>query len=111
MNTRILIASIIVLISFVIHLYSGNKKTSFLGRCTWQCLSVDLVLNIVGLLAMIYFGDFDNKALYLQYWSMYNFAYVLCFLIHSIKTKQKSERYSLIAQGVLYFSISGLLCV
>jgi hypothetical protein len=111
MNARILIASIMVLISFIIHIYSGNKKTSFFGRCTWQCLSVDLLLNIVGLIAMIYFGDFENKALYLQYWSMYNLIYILCFFVKTIQAKQKIERYSLIIQTVLYFGISGLLCV
>lgn len=32
MDIRILIASILVLISFIIHIYSGNNKISFWGE-------------------------------------------------------------------------------
>jgi len=111
MDIRILIASILVLISFIIHIYLENNKISFWGRCAWKCLSIDLILNIIGLLAMIYFGDFENKGMYLQYWSIYNLIYIACFFVHSIKKKHIKERKLLITQSLLYFFISGLLCV
>lgn len=111
MDTRILTASIFVFISLIIHIYPGNNKTSFWGQCTWRCLSIDLVINILGLLTIIVLGNFENKVLYLQYWSIYNLAYIVCFLIKIIQAKQMTERYLLSIQCMLYLGISGLLCI
>ena len=124
MNTVLLIANGLVLLTFLAHTFWGDgeyrkieppinerKKLAFwtMGRGAFHIVSIDFLLATVGL-ALINFTDyFKDPKLILQLLALYFFGYGLAFFLTLVISKKLPNGFFKLSQWILLLVISGFI--
>lgn len=124
MNTLILIANILVLLTFIIHTFGGDREYKgiepenensskqekwTMGRGAFHIVSADFLLASIGLTLINFTDYFSDKKLLLNILSVYFFAYGLAFLITLIISRKFPNSFIKLWQWLFMFVISGLI--
>jgi len=125
MNTILIIANVLVLLTFVIHTFAGDweyrkiepaqeseKRLRVfwtMGRGAFHIVSIDFLFASMGL-ALINFTDyFEETALLLNLLALYFLGYGIAFLATLIISRKFNNIYLKMWQWLLMLSISGLI--
>lgn len=126
MNTILIIANILVFLTFIIHTFGGDRdykkiepkeqtKPSqefwTMGRGAFHIVSADFFLATVGLTLVNFTSFFIDNKLVLNLLSIYFFAYGLAFLLTLIISKKFPNRFIKLWQWILLFGISALIYI
>jgi hypothetical protein len=127
MNAILIIANVLVFITFIVHTFMGDKEymhlepdasqeTRFriywsMGRGAFHIVSADFLLATV-LLGLVNFSNFfTDKTLILKLLSLYFFLYGVGFFLALIVSKKFPKIFIVMWQWILMFVISGLIYV
>jgi len=125
MNTTLLIANALVLLTFFAHTFGGDQEYRkieplpesptklrifwTMGRGAFHIVSVDFLFASIGL-ALINFTDyFEDPKILLRLLALYFFGYGIAFLIALIISKKFKNIFFTMWQWLLMFVISGLI--
>lgn len=124
MNTALISANVLVLLTFIVHTFIGDRKYKSIepeerdhssqvkwtmGRGAFHIVSADFLLATIGL-ALINFTDyFSDKKLLLNILSLYFLAYGFAFLLTLIISRKFTNIFIKLWQWLLMFLISGLI--
>ncbi|MBC9796026.1 hypothetical protein [Sinomicrobium weinanense] len=125
MDIPVLIANILTLLAFFIHMFTGDGELKIfependekhlkrekwtMVRCGWHWVSFDLLFASIGL-GIINFTDFlENEKLLLQILAIYFLGYGIVFLIVITISRKFPKNYLKLGQWILLWLISGLL--
>lgn len=125
MNTFLIIANALVLLTFIAHTFAGDREYKqieplpnaptklrifwTMGRGAFHIVSADFLLATTGL-ALINFTDyFAEPKLLLQILTVYFFAYGIGFLIALVISKKFENIYFKMWQWILMLVIAGLI--
>jgi len=126
MNSPLMILNILLIISFVIHTYVGDKDIRSLepadnsnnddklrkawtfsrGWCHW--VSMDLLFAAVGVTLINFTDYFSDKVILLQILGTYFAATALAFLLSTLLSKSFSMKFVKVFQWFLLLIMSGL---
>lgn len=124
MNTTLIIANILVFLTFIAHTFGGDgaygkiepDQTDFarlqfwvMGRGAFQMVSVDCLLATIGLTLINFTNYFKDPKLLLNILAIYFFAYGIAFLITLIISPKFPKSFIKLWQWLLMFVISGLI--
>lgn len=124
-NTCLLIANVIALISVIVHIFFGDKDLKsiepdgkndkklenwIMARGAFHVVSVDMVMITVGL-ALINFTDLLNpyRTILLTIMSIYFLLYALFFFLILVISKPFAKKFLKLCQWVLFLLMSGLI--
>ena len=124
MSNLILIANGLVILTFIMHTFGGDKEYKSIepekdnvsqlekwtmGRGAFHIVSADFLLASIGL-TLINFSDyFTDKKLILNIFAVYFAAYGLAFFLTLLISKKFSYSFIKLWQWLLMFIISGLI--
>jgi hypothetical protein len=124
MSNLILIANGLVILTFIMHTFGGDKEYKSIepekdnvsqlekwtmGRGAFHIVSADFLLASIGL-TLINFSDyFTDKKLILNILAVYFAAYGLAFFLALLISKKFSYSFIKLWQWLLMFIISGLI--
>lgn len=127
MNTILIAANILTLLTFIIHTFGGDKELRdiqpdsdsenwkskqvkwSMARGAFHIVSADFLLATAGLTLINFTDFFEDKILILRILAVYFFAYGIAFLMSLIISKKFKNIYIKLWQWVLMFIISGLI--
>ena len=127
MNTILIAANILTLLTFIIHTFGGDKELRdiqpdsdsenwkskqikwLMARGAFHIVSADFLLATAGLTLINFTDFFEDKILILRILAVYFFAYGIAFLMSLIISKKFKNIYIKLWQWVLMFIISGLI--
>jgi hypothetical protein len=124
MNTLILIANILVFLTFVMHTFGGDREYKSIepekdnpskqeiwtmGRGAFHIVSADFLLASIGLSLINFTEYFSDEKLILNIFAIYFFAYGVAFLITLIISRKFPNSFIKLWQWLLMFAISGLI--
>lgn len=124
MNTFLIIANILVFLTFIAHTFggdmeyrkiqpnSGNAKLQeywTMGRGAFHIVSVDFLLATIGLALINFTGYFTETKLLLRLLALYFFSYGLAFLTSLIISKKFKNIFLKMWQWLLMFLIATLI--
>ena len=124
MNTSILIANGLVLLTFIMHTFGGDREYKSIepekdnasklekwtmGRGAFHIVSADFLLASIGLILINFTDYFTDKKLMLNILALYFFLYGLAFLITLFISKKFPNSFIKLWQWLLMFIISGLI--
>lgn len=124
MNTILLIANGLVLLTFLAHTFGGDreykkiepsgedlKKSTFwtMGRGAFHIVSVDFLLATVGLTLINFTDYFKDPKQILQLLALYFFGYGLAFFLALVISKKLPNGFFKLSQWILLLVISGLI--
>ncbi|MFS4494182.1 hypothetical protein [Maribacter sp. 2308TA10-17] len=125
MNTILIIANLLVLFTFIIHTFGGDKNLKAIepeqdspkrlrifwtmSRGAFHIVSIDFLFATIGL-ALINFTDyFQESKLLLNLLALYFLGYGIAFLLTLIISKKFSNIYFKMWQWLLMLVIAGLI--
>ena len=124
MNTIILIANVLVFLTFILHTFGGDREYKSIepetgnpskqekwtmGRGAFHIVSADFLLASIGLTLINFTDYFSDKKLLLNILSVYFFAYGLAFLLTLVISRKFPKSFIKLWQWLLMFVISGLI--
>ncbi len=124
MNTILIIANVLVFLTFIAHTFAGDREykriepekgdTSkqqhwTMGRGAFHIVSADFLLASIGLTLINFTNYFSDKKLLLNILAIYFFAYGLAFLLTLIVSKKFPKSFIKLGQWLLLFIIAGLI--
>ena len=124
MNAVLISANVLVLFTFILHTFGGDKEYRSLepesvdlskqekwtmGRGAFHIVSADFLLASVGLTLINFTNYFSDKKLLLNILSIYFLAYGVAFLLTVIISRKFPKNYLKLGQWMLLFVISGLI--
>jgi hypothetical protein len=124
MNIILIIANILVVLTFIAHTYFGDREYMLLepkdgnidkqekwtmGRGAFHFVSADFLLASVGLFLINFTSVFTEKKLLLDILAFYFLLYGLSFLIAVLISKKFTNNLFKLAQWILMFLIAGLI--
>lgn len=125
MNTTLIVANVLVLFTFIIHTFAGDReykkieplsdaKERFrvfwtMGRGAFHIVSIDFLFATIGL-ALINFTDyFEETKLLLDLMALYFLGYGIAFLIALIISRKFPNMFLKMWQWLLMLVIAGLI--
>ena len=126
MNMILIVANVLVLLTFVIHTLGGDRdyrsiepeknnpskqEKWTMGRGAFHIVSADFLLASIGLTLLNFTEYFSDKKLLLTILAVYFFAYGLAYLMTLIISRKFPNSFIKLWQWLLMFIISGLLYV
>jgi len=124
MNTIILIANVLVFLTFILHTFGGDREYKSIepetgnpskqenwtmGRGAFHIVSADFLLASIGLTLINFTDYFSDKKLLLNILSVYFFVYGLSFLLTLVISRKFPKSFIKLWQWLLMFIISGLI--
>ncbi|MFA6403250.1 MAG: hypothetical protein WCX31_16750 [Salinivirgaceae bacterium] len=124
MNTPIVIANVLTLLTFIVHTFWGDKELRVIepsgdnhaklekwvmARGAFHIVSMDFLLATIGLTLINFTGFFQDKNLILTILSVYFLAYSVGFLVSIIISRQFPKNYLKLGQWILLLLISVLI--
>lgn len=124
MNALLISANVLVLFTFILHTFGGDKEYRSLdpesvdlskqekwtmGRGAFHIVSADFLLATVGLTLINFTNYFSDKKLLLNILSIYFLAYGIAFLLTVVISRKFPKNYLKLGQWMLLFLISGLI--
>ena len=127
MNTILIAANILTLLTFIIHTFGGDKELRdiqpdpdsenwkskqvkwAMARGAFHIVSADFLLATVGLTLINFTEFFEDEILLLRILAVYFFAYGIAFLLILIISKKFKNIYIKLWQWLLMLIISGLI--
>jgi hypothetical protein len=124
MNTSLIIANVLVLLTFIVHTFVGDRKYKSIepekgdhsnqvkwtmGRGAFHIVSADFFLATIGLTLINFTGYFSDRTLLLSVLSVYFLSYGFAFLITLIISRKFPNSFIKLWQWLLMFIISGLI--
>lgn len=127
MNTFTIIANILVIMTFFVHTFMGDRELLILepksesdennvkrekwtmARGAFHIVSMDFLFASVGLTLINFTKIFSNENLILKILALYFFAYGIGFLLSVIISKQFPKNYLKLPQWILLIIISVLI--
>lgn len=124
MNTFTIIANILVILTFFVHTFMGDRELSVIepnnendvenvkrekwtmARGAFHIVSMDFLLASVGLTLINFTDVFSNENLILKIMALYFFAYGIGFLLNVMISKQFPKNYFKLPQWILLIVIS-----
>ncbi|PRD56668.1 hypothetical protein C5749_05400 [Sphingobacterium gobiense] len=125
MNTFLIIANVIVLISVIVHMFLGDKDIKsimpdlsehkrfenwIMARGAFHVVSVDILMITAGL-TLINFTDLldPHRTILLQIMSIYFLLYAVFFLIVVTVSGSLPKKFLKLCQWALFLILSGLI--
>lgn len=125
MNTTLIVANVLVLFTFIIHTFAGDREYQkieplsdaqerfrvfwTMGRGAFHIVSIDFLFATIGL-ALINFTDyFDETKLLLDLLALYFLGYGIAFLIALIISRKFPNVFLKMWQWLLMLMIAGLI--
>ena len=124
MNTAILIANGLVLLTFIMHTFGGDREYRSIepekdnvpnlekwtmGRGAFHIVSVDFLLASIGLTLINFTDYFTDKKLILNILALYFAAYGIAFFLTLVVSRKFPYSFIRLGQWLLMLLISGLL--
>ncbi len=124
MNTEILMANVLVFLTFIVHTFGGDREYKrikpeqnnismvekwIMGRGAFHIVSADFLLSTIGLTLVNFTNYFNDEKLILNILAIYFLAYGLAFLITLIISCKLPNSFMKLWQWLLMFLISGLI--
>lgn len=125
MNVILIIANALVLFTFVIHTFGGDRKYRkieptpdsphrfrifwTMGRGAFHIVSIDFLFASIGLAVINFTGYFKDTKLVLNLLALYFLGYGIAFLITLINSRKFQNSYLKMWQWLLMLVIAGLV--
>jgi len=127
MNISILIANILTLLAFFIHMFMGDKELKVLQppdnaedfvnkqekwtmvRCGWHWISLDLLFASIGLAVINFTNYLDCETTLLKIISIYFLGYAIVWIIVILISKKFDKNFIKLGQWILLLAISCLI--
>lgn len=125
MNTILIVANVLVLLTFIIHTFGGDREYKqieprpdslvklqefwTMGRGAFHILSVDFLFASIGLTFINFTNYFNDTKLLLNLFALYFLGYGIAFLVVLLISKKFNNIYLKLWQWLLMFIIAALI--
>jgi hypothetical protein len=127
MDIPILLANILTLLAFFIHIFMGDRELKIIqpvtdlnlgtekqekwtmARCGWHWISFDLLFATIGLATINFTDYFNNEKTLLQILAVYFLGYSIVWVLTIAISKPFPKNYIKLGQWILLLLISGLI--
>jgi len=124
MNTTLIIANVLVFLTFIAHTFGGDKEYKkiepvdgdtkkleywIMGRGAFHIVSIDFLFASIGLTLINFTDYFKDPQLLLNILTVYFAGYGLAFLTTLVVSRKFPNSFLRLSQWLLLFLIAGLI--